>query len=100
MRYRRLGSSELVVSEIALGSWLTFGHGVDREASLACVDRALGLGVNLIDTANVYGRGAAEELLGEALASRPRSSYMLARGARAGGGLVGAGPVRPARGRR
>jgi aryl-alcohol dehydrogenase-like predicted oxidoreductase len=78
MQYRRLGSSELVVSEIALGSWLTYGHGVDREASIACVDRALGLGVNLIDTANVYGRGAAEELLGEVLSSRPRGSYLLA----------------------
>ena len=68
MRYRQLGSSDLQVSEISLGSWLTFGVGVERDAAKACVDRAFELGNNLIDTANVYGRGAAEEFLGEALA--------------------------------
>lgn len=78
VRYRRLGSSELVVSEIALGSWLTYRNGVDAATSRACVDRALELGVTLIDTANVYGQGAAEELLGDALAGRGRSSYLLA----------------------
>jgi len=78
MEYRRLGSSTLIVSEIGLGSWLTYGGGVTREAAAACVDRAFGLGVNFVDTANVYGRGAAEELLGELLASRPRDSYVLA----------------------
>jgi aryl-alcohol dehydrogenase-like predicted oxidoreductase len=78
MRYRRLGSSDLVVSEISLGSWLTFGVAVEREHGKACVDRAFELGINLIDTANVYGRGAAEEFLGEVLAGRPRDSYVLA----------------------
>jgi aryl-alcohol dehydrogenase-like predicted oxidoreductase len=78
VRYRRLGSSELVVSEIALGSWLTYGNGVDAATARACVDRALELGVTLIDTANVYGHGAAEELLGEVLAGRDRASYLLA----------------------
>ncbi len=78
MRYRRLGSSDLEVSEISLGSWLTFGVGIERDRAKACVDRAFELGINLIDTANVYGRGAAEELLGEALADRPRDSYVLA----------------------
>jgi 1-deoxyxylulose-5-phosphate synthase len=78
MRYRRLGSSDLEVSEISLGSWLTFGVGVEREMARACVDRAFELGINFIDTANVYGRGAAEEFLGEALADRPRDSYVLA----------------------
>ena len=78
MRYRRLGSSDLEVSEISLGSWLTFGVGVEREKAKACVDRAFELDINFIDTANVYGRGAAEEFLGEALADRPRDSYVLA----------------------
>jgi aryl-alcohol dehydrogenase-like predicted oxidoreductase len=78
MQYRRLGSSDLKVSEISLGSWLTFGVGVEAQAARAVVDRAFDLGVNFIDTANVYGRGAAEGFLGEALKARPRASYVLA----------------------
>ena len=78
MEYRRLGSSDLDVSEIALGSWLTFGTGIDRDRAAACVERAFALGINFIDTANVYGRGAAEELLGDVLSTRPRESYVLA----------------------
>jgi 1-deoxyxylulose-5-phosphate synthase len=78
MRYRQLGSSDLKVSEISLGSWLTYGVGVERDNALACVKRAFELGINFIDTANVYGRGAAETVLGEALAGRPRDSYVLA----------------------
>ena len=78
MRYRRLGSSDLQVSEISLGSWLTYGVGVERESAAACVAKAFELGINMIDTANVYGRGAAETFLGETLAGRPRDSYILA----------------------
>ena len=78
MQYRKLGASDLVVSEISLGSWLTYGVGVERDSASACVDRAFELGINFIDTANVYGRGAAESFLGEVLASRPRDSYVLA----------------------
>lgn len=78
MKYRQLGSSDLMVSEISLGSWLTYGIGVERDNAIACVDRAFDLGITFIDTANVYGRGAAEEVLGEALARRPRDSYVLA----------------------
>jgi aryl-alcohol dehydrogenase-like predicted oxidoreductase len=78
MRYRRLGSSDLEVSEISLGSWLTFGVGVERERAVAVVDKAFELGINFIDTANVYGRGAAEDFLGEVLKDRPRDSYVLA----------------------
>ncbi len=78
MKYRKLGNSDLEVSEIALGSWLTYGVGVERDKAQACVDRAFELGINFIDTANVYGRGAAESFLGEALAQRPRDSYVLA----------------------
>ncbi len=78
MKYRKLGASDLRVSEISLGSWLTYGVAVDRERAVACVDRAFDLGINFIDTANAYGRGAAESLLGEVLARRPRDSYVLA----------------------
>src|ERR1700722_13308770 len=78
MQYRKLGASDLSVSEISLGSWLTYGVGVEQERARACVDRAFDLGINFIDTANVFGRGAAEEVLGEVLAGRPRDSYVLA----------------------
>src|ERR1700723_2498019 len=78
MQYRKLGASDLEVSEISLGSWLTYGVGVEQDKARACVDRAFDLGINFIDTANVYGRGAAEEFLGEVLAGRPRDSYVLA----------------------
>src|SRR5271154_4305002 len=78
MKYRRLGDSDLSVSEISLGSWLTYGVGVERDKAAACVDRAFELGINFIDTANVYGRGAAESVLGELLKDRPRDSYVLA----------------------
>jgi aryl-alcohol dehydrogenase-like predicted oxidoreductase len=78
MKYRKLGWSDLQVSEISLGSWLTYGVGVEADAARACLDRAFDLGINFIDTANIYGRGAAESFLGEALAGRPRESYILA----------------------
>jgi aryl-alcohol dehydrogenase-like predicted oxidoreductase len=78
MKYRKLGASDLLVSEISLGSWLTYGVGVEADAARACLDRAFDLGINFIDTANIYGRGAAETFLGEALAARPRDSYILA----------------------
>jgi aryl-alcohol dehydrogenase-like predicted oxidoreductase len=78
VRLRRLGSSDLQVSEISLGSWLTYSGGVEREQARRCVDAAFEVGINFIDTANVYGRGASETLLGEVLAGRERSSYVLA----------------------
>jgi aryl-alcohol dehydrogenase-like predicted oxidoreductase len=78
MKYRQLGDSDLRVSEISLGSWLTYGLGVDDRNARACLDRAFDCGINLIDTANVYGKGAAESFLGKALKGRPRDSYILA----------------------
>jgi aryl-alcohol dehydrogenase-like predicted oxidoreductase len=78
MRYRRLGSSDLEVSEISLGSWLTFGGGISNAQAEACVAKAFEVGINFIDTANVYSSGGAEEFLGEVLAERPRDSYVLA----------------------
>ena len=78
MKYRKLGDSDLQVSEISLGSWLTYGVGVEAVKARACLDEAFNQGINFIDTANVYGRGAAETFLGEALQGRPRDSYVLA----------------------
>jgi aryl-alcohol dehydrogenase-like predicted oxidoreductase len=78
MRYRKLGSSDLEVSEISLGSWLTFSGGVAFEQTRACTEAAFEAGINFFDTANVYGRGAAESAWGEILPTRPRSSYILA----------------------
>jgi aryl-alcohol dehydrogenase-like predicted oxidoreductase len=78
MKYRKLGASDLSVSEISLGSWLTYGVGVEKDKAVACVNRAFELGINFLDTANVYGRGAAETVLGETLAGRNRGSYILA----------------------
>ena len=62
MKYRKLGASDLEVSEISLGSWLTYGVGVEADKARACLDQAFDHGINFIDTANIYGRGAAETL--------------------------------------
>ena len=78
MRYRNLGHSGLKVSVIGLGSWLTFGNTVERDATRACVLRAWERGVNFIDTANVYAKGAAEEVLGPIVGELDRGSLVLA----------------------
>lgn len=78
MQYRELGDSGIKVSDICLGSWLTYGVGVDTANAKACIDRAFDEGINFIDTANVYGKGAAESFLGDALKDRKRDSYVLA----------------------
>jgi aryl-alcohol dehydrogenase-like predicted oxidoreductase len=78
MKFRKLGASQIDVSEISLGSWLTYSGGVAREQARACVKAAFEAGINFIDTANVYGRGASESLLGEVLSEYERSSYVLA----------------------
>ena len=78
MNYRRLGRAGVKVSEISLGSWLTYGGSVGRDTAIACVHRAYELGINFFDTANVYDRGAAETVLGQAIKDFPRDSYVLA----------------------
>ena len=78
MEYRTLGDSDLRVSELCLGTWTTFGGSLDDDAALALVDTAFELGINFFDTANTYSEGRSEEVLGRALASRPRDSYVLA----------------------
>jgi 1-deoxyxylulose-5-phosphate synthase len=78
MEHRRLGDSDLDVSVIALGSWLTYGGGVGRDQTEACTRAAFDAGITFFDTANVYGRGAAESAWGEILGAYPRDSYTLA----------------------
>ncbi|MCM3039966.1 aldo/keto reductase family protein [Paenibacillus motobuensis] len=78
MKYRRLGGTGLKVSEISLGSWLTYGGYVERENAVNSIKTAYDLGINFFDTANVYERGAAEELVGKSLKEYPRESYVLA----------------------
>ena len=78
MQYRQLGNSDLKVSEIALGSWLTYGVAVDARKSRACLATAFDCGINFIDTANIYGKGAAESFLGDSLRGHARDSYVLA----------------------
>jgi 1-deoxyxylulose-5-phosphate synthase len=78
MHHRRLGTSDIEVSEISLGSWLTYGAGVERDKTEACTRAAFDAGINFFDTANVYGSGAAEAVWGEILSEFDRSSYVLA----------------------
>jgi aryl-alcohol dehydrogenase-like predicted oxidoreductase len=78
VRYRRLGSSDLEVSEIALGSWLPYERGVEADVTRACTEAAFDAGITLFDTANVYGDGAAELAWGRILSAHPRDSYVLA----------------------
>jgi aryl-alcohol dehydrogenase-like predicted oxidoreductase len=78
VEYRRLGNSGVKVSEISLGSWLTYGGSVAEEQAVSCIDRAYEIGINFFDTANVYMRGAAEEIVGRALRDFERDSYFLA----------------------
>jgi 1-deoxyxylulose-5-phosphate synthase len=78
MKFRRLGDSEIEVSEISLGSWLTYGAGVERDQTEACTRAAFDAGINFFDTANVYGSGAAETAWSEILNDYDRGSYVLA----------------------
>jgi aryl-alcohol dehydrogenase-like predicted oxidoreductase len=78
MRYRKLGDSDIEVSEISLGSWLTYGEGVERDQTEACTRAAFDAGITLFDTSNAYGRGTAESAWGEILSDYDRDSYVLA----------------------
>ncbi|MEE8103965.1 MAG: aldo/keto reductase family protein [Planctomycetota bacterium] len=78
MEYRRLGRAGVKVSPLALGTWLNFGRTIDGDAAARHVRMALDRGINFIDTADVYGLGAAETTLGLALDGIPRKDYVLA----------------------
>ena len=76
MEYRRIGNSELEASEIALGGD-TFGHYVDEQGTIEIINKAMDLGINFIDTANVYGFGHSEECIGAALKGK-RDKFIVA----------------------
>jgi aryl-alcohol dehydrogenase-like predicted oxidoreductase len=78
MEMRTLGDSGIEVSEIALGSWLTYSGGIERDQTEACTKAAFDAGITFFDTANVYGNGAAESAWGEILSGYARDSYVLA----------------------
>ncbi|HWL26603.1 MAG TPA: aldo/keto reductase family protein [Ureibacillus sp.] len=78
MQYRRLGNTGLKVSEISLGSWLTYGGYVDSDPAIRTIHRAYDLGINFFDTANVYMRGEAEKVVGQAIKAFQRDSIVLA----------------------
>lgn len=78
MEYRVLGRTGLKVSSVSLGGWLTFGNTVDNATTKKIVHRAFDLGVNHVDTADVYAQGACESALGESLFGVRRSIYVLA----------------------
>jgi len=78
MQYRRLGNGPLEVSELSFGTWLTVAGGIGHEQAIRCIHAALDCGITLFDTANQYGAGEAERVLGEALKSYPRDRYLIA----------------------
>jgi aryl-alcohol dehydrogenase-like predicted oxidoreductase len=78
VRYRKLGDSDIDVSEISLGSWLTYGAGLERDRTEACTRAAFDAGITFFDTSNIYGVGAAEAAWGEILSGYARDSYVLA----------------------
>jgi aryl-alcohol dehydrogenase-like predicted oxidoreductase len=78
MRYRRLGATGLKVSEISLGTWLTYDDPGAADACARLTDAAIEHGINLFDTADAYSAGRAETILGASLKHHPRESYVLA----------------------
>jgi aryl-alcohol dehydrogenase-like predicted oxidoreductase len=78
MKYRNLGKAGVKVSEVSLGSWLTYGGATETDTAKACVRRAYEIGINFFDTANVYARGESEKVVGSALSEFPRDSFVLA----------------------
>jgi voltage-dependent potassium channel beta subunit len=77
MNYRRMGRSGLKLSEISLGAWLTFGDDVDEKSAERMLHLAYDLGVNFFDNADVYQGGRAEEIMGAALRSLPRTALVV-----------------------
>jgi voltage-dependent potassium channel beta subunit len=78
MDYRHLGKHGIRVSEVCLGSWLTYGGATEERLARECIERAYDLGINFFDTANVYANGEAEKVVGKVLSQYPRESYVLA----------------------
>lgn len=78
MRYRKLGNGPLEVSELSFGTWLTVAGGIARDQAIRCIHAAIDNGISLFDTANQYGSGEAERVLGSALGAYPRDKFLIA----------------------
>jgi voltage-dependent potassium channel beta subunit len=79
MEYRKLGNSGIKISALSFGTWITFGKQIDNKEADALVSTAYEHGVNFFDSAEIYARGKAEEVLGNIIQKKdwPRSSYMV-----------------------
>ncbi|MEW5794987.1 MAG: aldo/keto reductase family protein [Candidatus Zixiibacteriota bacterium] len=77
MKYRRLGKYGIKVSEISLGAWLTFGNSVDAKRTAEIVHAAVDAGVNYLDLADIYARGEAEKVVGQAIRGMTRSNLVI-----------------------
>jgi voltage-dependent potassium channel beta subunit len=79
MQYRRLGRSGLQVSELSLGSWVTYHNQVDTAAAREMLAEAMGAGVNFFDNAEAYAGGKSEVVMGEAIKALkwPRLNYIV-----------------------
>jgi len=77
MNYRRMGKNGLKISEISIGAWLTYGGSVGAEKATKIIHRALELGVNFIDVADIYSRGEAEKVVGEAIKDYKRTDLVI-----------------------
>jgi aryl-alcohol dehydrogenase-like predicted oxidoreductase len=77
MKYRQLGSSGLHISEISFGTWLTVGLGLEKQTAFDCMRRAMELGVNFIDTADMYNRGESEKTVGEFVRTIKREEIII-----------------------
>jgi voltage-dependent potassium channel beta subunit len=77
MHYRRLGHSGLKVSEISLGSWVTFGGQIDEDTAISLIHEAYGQGINFFDNADMYANGQAEIVLGKAIKDLPREELVI-----------------------
>jgi aryl-alcohol dehydrogenase-like predicted oxidoreductase len=78
MQYRRLGTGPLEVSELSFGTWLTVAGGIAKDQAIRCIHAAFDHGITLFDTANQYGAGSAEQILGDGLRIYPRDRYLIA----------------------
>lgn len=77
MHYRRLGRSGLKVSEISLGSWVTFGSQIDEPVAIEILHEAYDQGVNYFENADIYANGQAEVVMGKAIKGLPREALVL-----------------------
>lgn len=77
MNYRRVGKTGMVISEISLGGWLTYGGSMDANASIPIIHAAIDRGVNFIDLSDVYAKGEAERVTGAAIKAKKRSDLVI-----------------------